>query len=71
MTPDPLFMALQSAFSNGPLGWFARRFDAWREAREYRREMMLAVTAADHHVRSFVPPACRTEHQEPPADLAA
>lgn len=71
MLPDPLFMALRSAFSNGPLGWFARRFDAWREAREYRREMMLAVTAADDHLRSFDPSPSRAEYQEPPADLAA
>lgn len=70
MVPDPLFMALRTAVARGPLGWFARRVDAWRDAREARQEAA-TIAVADPLVRRDTPVTPLTNRDEPPADLAA
>ena len=71
LMPDPLFMGVRSAVANGPLGWLARRLDAWQEARDDRQEAAATVAAAERVLRTVAPLEIHEHAHESAVDRAA
>ena len=71
LIPDPLFMAVRSMITTGPIGWIQSRLSAWSDAREARRESAAAIVTATDLVRSVTPVASLARRDDPPTDLAA